>query len=75
MADKPIIEGSSTSGDTGEVGGVWNCPTLDCLSVETDLFLLGSVAAAADGPDPERLAEEGGPLPGFFFEPLVIAVA
>ena len=76
VADTPIIEGSSASGVTGEVGGVWKCPTLDCLSVETDLFLFSSVAAAAAAADelePGRLADEGGPLPDFFFEPLVIA--
>ena len=58
------IMGSSTWGEAGEVGGVWKWPTLDCLSVETDLFLLINVAAA-DG-------EAVGPLTGFFFEFLVI---
>jgi hypothetical protein len=44
------MEGSSGWGVAGEVGGVWKRPTLDCLSVETDLFLFGrlEVAAGAD---------------------------
>jgi len=45
---------------------------LDCLSVETDLFLFSTAAAAADEPDPEGSVEGGGPLAGFFFELLVI---